>query len=80
MEARFVGGRLNGLVTTTEEIFLTHWNGKFTPNNAEKRARGILCARAELDNQPKVNGYVGPMWNGDHLRYESTEAYAHFSA
>lgn len=79
MKAKFVGGRLNGLTTTTEEIKAKYGNGEFTPDLSFKRSLGIIVRRAELDNQPKVDGYVGPMWNGDHLRYESNEMYERMS-
>lgn len=31
--------------------------------------------RDELQNQPCFEGFIGPMWNGDGLRYETPEAY-----
>ena len=39
------------------------------------RETGELLTRAELDNQPMVDGYLRPMWDGGMLRYESAEAY-----
>jgi len=41
----------------------------------ETRKRGGMCHREELDLMPMVDGYVGPMWNGDGLRYETQEVY-----
>lgn len=38
-----------------------------TPDNSVKRAMGCLCPRKELDRQPIVAGYYGPMWDG--IRY-----------
>ena len=35
--------------------------------------------RAELQGQPKFSGVLGPMWGGDHLRYEDQEAYDRLS-
>ena len=35
--------------------------------------------RQELQGQPKFKGVVGPMWGGDHLRYECPKAYASLS-
>ena len=32
-------------------------------------------ARAILGNQPLLPDYVGPMWDGDGLRYESPQVY-----
>lgn len=38
-----------------------------------------MCAgalyRAELDNQPMLEGLIGPMWDGGKLRYETPEIY-----
>lgn len=36
----------------------------YTPDNSYKRSQGVLCARAELDKQPTVDGYIGPMYDG----------------
>lgn len=37
--------------------------------------------RAELQDQPKLKGFCGPMWNGDNtLRYEDVETYRQMSA
>ena len=79
MEAIFVGGKLNGKRMTVEEIKEKYWNGKLTEDLSALRARGRLVHRAELDNQPKVDEYVGPMWDGDCLRYESHSVYAMMS-
>lgn len=35
-----------------------------TPDYSTQRAMGCLCPRKELDNQPTVAGYCGPMWDG----------------
>ena len=35
---------------------------------SEERSQGALVPRAELDNKPTFDGYLGPMWDG--LRYE----------
>lgn len=37
----------------------------------EKRA----SLRSELRFQPKLEGFCGPMWGGDHIRYEAIPAY-----
>lgn len=31
--------------------------------------------REELRGQPIINGYLGPMWDGDKIRYETQEVY-----
>ena len=75
MKAHFVGGKLNGMIIDTEEIKAKYWNGKLSEDCSALRARGILCHRAELDNQPMVDGYYSPMWDGGMLRYETPEVY-----
>ena len=35
--------------------------------------------RAELQGQPKLSGFNGPMWNGGPIRYEDSAAYADLS-
>lgn len=75
MMARFVGGPLNGKFIPVEEVKAKYWNGRLSEDLSEARARGALVHRAELDNQPKVDGYCGPMWDGDCLRYETWEVY-----
>lgn len=60
---QFWGGHLNKQTfvrSEVEEIACGH-----TPDMTYKRVRGVLCQREELDNQPKVNGYYGPMWDGE---------------
>ena len=77
MKAEFVGGRYNGVVIDVDEIFATNgmWNGRFSPNYSNERYKGALVPRAELDNQPLVDGYYSPMWDGGQLRYETAEVY-----
>lgn len=81
MKAMFVGGRLNGCTMEVDEIITKGlWNGKFSTDWSEYRNRGALVPRAELDNQPKVDGYLGPMWDGGVLRYETQDVYDMLSA
>lgn len=76
MKAIFVGGKYHGLIVDVDTIYRAGmWNGRFNPDYSDLRNRGELVPRAELDNQPKVDGYLGPMWDGDMLRYESQEVY-----
>ena len=81
MKAIFVGGKLDGEELDVDEIYWMEglWNGCVTRSLAKERAEGRLCPRAELDNQPKCNGYLGPMWDGDKLRYESHDVYDRMS-
>lgn len=65
----FHGGPLNGkrLCREYAEAFCIN----HTRDRSNDRARGILCQRAELDNQPVVPGYIGPMWDGYRLTDEN---------
>lgn len=58
----FYGGRLNGMELFREDVEAI-CDGH-TPDNTDKRRMGCLCPRAELDKQPTVDGYMGPMYDG----------------
>ena len=73
MKAVFVGGRFDGQQMDVSNVW--DFAVAATENLSDARARGGIVRRAELDDQPIVNGYIGPMWNGDHLRYESRDVY-----
>ncbi len=72
MKATVCGGKLAG--TYEVEELWKFANGK-SEDLTELRNRGCCVHRAELDNQPELPGYAGPMWNGDGLRYETWELY-----
>ena len=76
MKATFVGGQYHGQTIDVEEIYTNGmWNGRFSPYWGEERERGACVPRAELDNLPLVDGYLGPMWDGGMLRYETQDVY-----
>lgn len=75
MEAIFVGGKLNGQVMPVEKVIREYCNGHYTEDLSEIRKRGGCVHRKELDNQPMVDGYLSPMWDGGMLRYETQEVY-----
>lgn len=76
MQAIFVGGELHGLECEAGELeLLTQWTGSYSKSYEYEKAHGILCPRSELWNKPKISGYLGPMWDGDRLRYETQEVY-----
>lgn len=77
MRAIFVGGKYHGLNVSYEQL-LTMGNGTFTEDLTELRNKGRCVHRAELDNQPCVDGYLSPMWDGGKLRYETQEVYDMF--
>ena len=62
----FVGGRLNGQLMQHEEV--EQIAAGHSPYYGRERALGARVPREELDGQPTVKGYLGPMWDG--LRYE----------
>lgn len=49
-----------------------------TDDLSELRKQGRCVHRAELDNQPTFEGFLGPMWDGGMLRYETQEVYDMF--
>lgn len=59
----FVGGAMPKrfmVRSEVEEIACGH-----TPDMSRERLAGMLVRRKELDNQPKVDGFLGPMWDGE---------------
>ena len=62
----FIGGPLAGQRLERETV-LAIASGD-TGSRAAERAQGARVRREELDHQPTVKGYLGPMWDG--LRYE----------
>ena len=58
----FYGGKLDG-EQFPREMVEAMCDG-YTPDHSLKRQMGCLVPRKELDNQPTVDGYCGPMWDG----------------
>ena len=50
----------------------------YTEDLTELREKGACVHRKELDNQPKFEGFLSPMWDGGCLRYETQEVYDMF--
>lgn len=78
---QFVGGNLSGQILARKEVE-TIARGR-TKNLSKERSEGKLVHRAELDDQPTVKNYIGPMYNGYYkdgilLRYETKEVYNTF--
>lgn len=76
-----VGGEYAGTYTYDELVKLPIYI-KDNDDTAIKDARnnGGFTQRKELDDQPVLNGYLGPMWNGvkdnqAHIRYETQDVY-----
>ena len=79
----FYGGRLNHQILTREQ--LNEKTDLTTPDMSFERKQGAVVHRKELDNQPIVEGYLGPMfeeidYGKIYLRYETQEIYDMLSA
>lgn len=83
----FVGGPLNNVIFTNPNDAWAFSKGK-TEDLTALRKTGALVHRAELDNQPKFHGYLGPMWGSTRqidgkeyaiMRYETQEVYNELS-
>lgn len=61
----FCGGRLNGSLLNYSQIKSKNFIEGFSEDLTEKRNAGSLCQRKELDNQPLIKNYLGPMYGGD---------------
>lgn len=46
---------------------------------SKERKEGLCVPRKELDNQPLLKGFIGPMWDGGKLRYETQDVYEKLS-
>ena len=64
----FVGGQLDGKLWHYAALEARGLINGYSEDMSAVRASGRLCKRAELDNQPLVNGYYPPMYDG--VRYE----------
>jgi len=65
-KCQFVGGERNRQMISLEQAEVM--TKRRSADYRVKRAAGVLCHRAELDNRPEFDGYLGPMWDG--VRYE----------
>lgn len=60
----FVGGEYNGKMWQYAALEARNLIKGYNTDLSEQRAKGVLCHRAELDNQPLIDGYLTPMWGG----------------
>lgn len=83
----FIGGPLNNVTFTNANDAWAFSDGK-TEDLTALRNAGRLVHRAELDNQPKFHGYLGPMYGSTRqidgeeytvMRYETQEVYNELS-
>lgn len=70
---QFIGGFLGGQSLTRKQVDTIACG--LSPNWTLERAAGRLVPRAELDEQPNVEGYCGPMWDG--TRYMGADGKLH---
>lgn len=63
----FVGGEFNGKMWRYAALEVRNLIKGYSKDLSELRATGALCKRAELDNQPLIDGYMPPMYDG--VRY-----------
>ena len=75
----FVGGNYDGERMTEWQVEQNLCNGNHSYDGKETRAKGGVCHHAVLDNNPLVDGYLSPMWDGGTLRYETPEVYRQLS-
>lgn len=75
---QFCGGDYNGKLWKYPALEVRNIIAGYNPDKKKQRAVGMLVYREELDNQPIIKGYCGPMYNGidretgKHIiRYES---------
>lgn len=85
---QLVGGEYNGELWRYAALEIRGIITCYSEDMSELRASGALCKRAELDNQPLIDGYYPPMYNGTKeidgvtyhvIRYETPEVYAMMS-
>lgn len=76
------------LIDVEELVNLPEFSGRFTETKEEiiegwekarKQGFGVFgygrFPHEELMGQAIITGYVGPMWDGDKIRYETQEVY-----
>ena len=73
MPVVIVGGELQGNYIASEIAAMPQANGFVKPS------QNPIYADSHLIGYPILNGYIGPMWDGEKIRYESQEAYDFFS-
>lgn len=61
---QLVGGLYNGNMFRYAGLEARDLIAGYSQDMSQIRATGTVCKRAELDNQPIVKGYLGPMYGG----------------
>ena len=75
--AFFVGGKYHGMYMTHKEL-MEKCNGKYTIRWSALSEHNPLIENLDLEDQPMIDGYLSPMWDGGYLRYETQEVYDAF--
>ena len=73
MPVIIVGGDLEGHYTAQEIV------DNFDIKGYKEQSPNPRYANSPIVGYPIIKGYVGPMWDGDKIRYESQDAYDFFS-
>ena len=73
MSVIIVGGDLQGRYTAQEIV------DNFKIDGYAKPSINPIYTDSKVIGYPKIRGYIGPMWDGDKIRYESQDAYDFFS-
>lgn len=73
MPVVIVGGDLQGHYTAQEIV------DNFDVTGFVKPSENPIYADSKLIGYPKIRQYIGPMWDGDKIRYESQDAYDFYS-
>lgn len=71
----FVGGEYHNMRMPLEAVKALG-NGRFSKDWSMERQSGGMVPREELDNQPLVDGYLAPMWDGVRRDNRTGEQYA----
>jgi hypothetical protein len=73
MPVVIVGGDLQGQYTAQEIV------DKFDVTGFVEPSPNAIYADSKIIGYPHIKHYIGPMWDGDRIRYESQDAYDLFS-
>lgn len=74
LNAVFVGGKYNGMKVSHEQLEKMG-NGKFTLRFSALKVHNKNLINLDLEDQPLVDEYVSPMFDGDDLIYVTQEVY-----
>lgn len=69
MPVVLVGGRQQGEYTAQEIV------DNFEVTGYKEPSTNATYANSKIIGYPKIKGYLGPMWDGDRIRYETQEVY-----